>query len=736
MGGSKEGYNSLVEDFRDREYPMLKGATYLDHAGTTLYAKSLIERFSTDMVSNLYGNPHSASAAAQHAAHRVEEARLRLLALFNANPDDFDVVFVANATAGIKLVMECFREEGFFFGYHRDSHTSLVGVREAATESRCFESDAEVETWLRSDVRSKSLLAYPAQSNMDGRRLPLEWCAAARTSPHIYTLVDAAALVSTSPLDLRNAHDAPDFTVLSLYKIFGFPDLGALIVNRRAGNALRRRYFGGGTVDMVVCVKEQWHVPKEVLHERLEDGTLPVHSIMALHAALDVHSELFGSLGRISRHCASLARQLYEGLAALRHGNGARVCEIFKDASSDYLNPSTQGPVLAFNLRNSQGAPVPNSEVEKLASVRNIHLRTGGVCNPGGIASRLGLAPWEMKRNFSAGLRCGAEGDVMHGKATGIVRASLGAMSTRADVCALLSFLQEFFVEPAAPVAPPSPASDAARYYIESLTVYPLKSCAAYKIPPSTPWPIHAHGLAWDREWCLVRPGSNAALSQKRYPRMALLVPTLDLSAGVLVISCSDANLALDPISVPLSLDPALFLPSTTAGRQTRVCGEDVEAVIYANPALATFFAKVLGFEARLARFPPGAGARYAKTDVTARGARGKRATELSMPGAFPEETGSAPMPMLLANESPILLISRSSVNRLNEEIKNAGGRAVRASAFRANVVVAEREGGGGEEAYAEDRWSGVRLGKDAVPDGVCGSEDGGEERGAFLDAE
>ena len=39
----------------------MSGTTYLDHAGTTLYAKSLIERFSADMISNLYGNPHSAS---------------------------------------------------------------------------------------------------------------------------------------------------------------------------------------------------------------------------------------------------------------------------------------------------------------------------------------------------------------------------------------------------------------------------------------------------------------------------------------------------------------------------------------------------------------------------------------------------------------------------------------------------------------------------------------------------
>lgn len=106
----------------------LSDTTYLDHAGTTLYAKSLIERFSADMIANLYGNPHSASNASQLTTRRIEDVRLRLLQMFNADPQEFDVVFVANATAGIKLVMDAFRDqdEGFWYGYHRDAHTSLI----------------------------------------------------------------------------------------------------------------------------------------------------------------------------------------------------------------------------------------------------------------------------------------------------------------------------------------------------------------------------------------------------------------------------------------------------------------------------------------------------------------------------------------------------------------------------------------------------------------------------------
>ncbi|EDO01793.1 hypothetical protein SS1G_04268 [Sclerotinia sclerotiorum 1980 UF-70] len=221
-------YNKTVEELRKHEYPMLKDAVYLDHAGTTLYSKSLMERYMADMMSNLYGNPHSASTSSQLSTSRIENTRLSVLQFFNADPADFDVVFVANATAGIKLVMDAFRSQpgGFLYGYHQDSHTSLVGVREDAASCRCLDDDA-VERWLSGSenlVTKKhdaeiGLFAYPAQSNLDGRRLPLSWPRKVRdlisqTQSTTYTLLDASALVSTSPLDLSDARKAADFTVL------------------------------------------------------------------------------------------------------------------------------------------------------------------------------------------------------------------------------------------------------------------------------------------------------------------------------------------------------------------------------------------------------------------------------------------------------------------------------------------------------------------------------------------
>ncbi|KAI4258636.1 MAG: hypothetical protein L6R42_004985 [Xanthoria sp. 1 TBL-2021] len=270
---------------------------------------------------------------------------------------------------------------------------------------------------------------------------------ASKGKSELYSLLDAAAYVATAQLDLSDHENAPDFTALSFYKIFGFPDLGALIVRKDVGHVLlKRQYFGGGTVDMVINGSDDvWHATKQgTLHEALEDGTPAFHSIAALHCALDVHSRLYGCMRNISQHAGHLAATLYNRMASLVHGNGAPVCTIYKNSASDYQNPRTQGPTIAFNLRTCRGTWIGKSEFERLATLNNIQLRTGGVCNPGGIASYLDLSPKEMRENYAEGLRCGNGIDEMNGKPTGIIRVSLGAMSNMKDIEACMSFVARF----------------------------------------------------------------------------------------------------------------------------------------------------------------------------------------------------------------------------------------------------------------------------------------------------
>ncbi|KAK7719686.1 hypothetical protein SLS64_001865 [Diaporthe eres] len=562
--GLASGYNSAVERLRETEYPMLNGSIYLDHAGTTLYPKSLVDEFAAEMTSSLLGNPHSASPSSQLSTIRIEDTRLRALQFLNADPADFDLIFVANATAGIKLVAEALRAApgGFDYAYHQSAHTSLVGVRGEARSSICLD-DAAVEEWtngkmpLQHEAESvaTTLFAYAAQSNMDGRRYPLDWSQRLRNLDRPYgtsclTILDAAAIAPTAPLDLRNSDVAADFTVLSFSKIFGFPDLGALIVRRQAFYTFDfKRYFGGGTVDTVVTNKEQWHAPKtHRLHERLEDGTLPIHSIIALDIAMRIHGKLFGSMSAVASHVSFLTRRLREGLQQLRHHNGMQVCQIYSLDHASSTDPSA-GPIIAFNIRNQAGAWISLAEVEKLASLKNFHIRTGGVCNPGGVAYALDLEPWEIKRNFSAGFRCGSDNDIIAGKPSGVIRVSLGAMSSIADVDAFVAFITDFYCEQTSPDEASQDILSGPELQPELLvagiTVYPIKSCGGFTVPQVTVWEVRPEGLAWDREWCLLHRGSGHALSQKRYPRMALIKPFLDFETGQLPVS------AITPPSPP-----------------------------------------------------------------------------------------------------------------------------------------------------------------------------------------
>ncbi|PGH28003.1 hypothetical protein AJ80_00258 [Polytolypa hystricis UAMH7299] len=763
-GGPKLGsfYLEEVERIQEREYPYLKDAVYLDHAGTTLYAKSLMEAFSRDMMSNLFGNPHSISSSSQLSTRRIDDTRLRVLQFLNASPDDFDVVFVANATAGIKLVADALRdsdEEGFWYGYHADAHTSLVGVREVAKGGhRCFRSDKEVEGWLEgvgtSNVeRSRAMLfAYPGQSNMTGRRLPLSWCRRLRKCAslsgqhHILSLLDAASLASTSQLDLSDCESAPDFTVLSFYKIFGFPDLGALIVRKASAHAFcKRSYFGGGTVGMV---GNHWYEKKSSsLHEQLEDGTLPFHSIIALQLALDIHNQLYGSMENVSRHTGTLTATLFKRLSAKRHANGTPVCKIYRSPQTSYNDTMTQGPIICFNLKNSMGQWVEKSEVEKLASVKNIQLRSGGLCNPGGVAHYLQLSDDEMRRNYDAGQRCGDNNDVIDGKPTGVLRVSLGAMSTTRDVEEFINFIDEFYVDKEVPISnglpttnlPTSPTSQSpSTFYIDKLCVYPIKSCGAFVVPPGERWEVRSEGLTWDREWCLIHQGTGVALSQKKYPRMALIRPFIDIERGVLRVSCGmkGANASGNSVEVPLSEECSDFTAFSLCESSTRktstVCGDRVNIQAYSSPQLSTFFSNFLEVPCTLARFPSQVSQRFFKSGRRSAQQQGQGETSLSpkMPGSFPQSTPSpsdspSPQrPILLSNESPMLLISRSSVNRLNEAIKSNGKsgnnkpKAVAADVFRANIVVAEEISTSPsptlpsvEQPYIEDTWTGFQIG-------------------------
>ncbi|KAK4145467.1 putative molybdenum cofactor sulfurase [Dichotomopilus funicola] len=542
-------YNKSVEVIRAEEYPHMNQGTYLDHSGATIPAVSTLHRTTALLTTSLYGNPHSSNAPAARSGAAVDAIRLATLRFLGADPDHFDLVFTANATAAIKLVADTFRDlgegvvvdgkasgvgvgkkkgggqGGFWYGYHRDAHTSLVGVRELTGKGgqHCFGGgDAEIERWLSLAERhahdhgngvavngyardgtdddgesdpdaddndndswtsvgrhsSLGLVGWPGQSNLTGRRTPNGWAGRIRrmarngrhrsTGTDTYSLLDAAALAMTADMKpvFADPAEAPDFACVSFYKIFGFPDLGGLVVRKDSGHILTlRKYFGGGTVSLVSTVSGAWHMSKgesvgagaggadehgaTALHDALEDGTLPFHSILALGEAIEVHAQVFGSMGNISAYTTALARRMYNGMKQLRYENGQALCKIYEEGKkgTGYGDAKRQGATIAFNVVRADGGYESYATVERLANERGIYVRSGGICCPGGLYVALQYQPWQLNRAKSAGHHCGPDGiSVIHELPTGVVRASLGAMSTVQDVDRFITFLREVFI--------------------------------------------------------------------------------------------------------------------------------------------------------------------------------------------------------------------------------------------------------------------------------------------------
>ena len=153
------------------------------------------------------------------------------------------------------------------------------------------------------------LFAFPAEDNFHGAIYPLDLIKHVRQAlgPRWHVLLDAACFAATSAIDLSKY--TPDYVALSFYKMAGYPSLGALLVRRPTDNAtegpgycLRRPYFAGGSV--VECTSTiPWQMYKE-FPARLEDGTLPFLSIVALKGGLTRLSSLTMSQVPLCGHMA------------------------------------------------------------------------------------------------------------------------------------------------------------------------------------------------------------------------------------------------------------------------------------------------------------------------------------------------------------------------------------------------------------------------------------------------
>jgi molybdenum cofactor sulfurtransferase len=427
----------------------LRHQVYLDYTGAGLYAESQVREHASLLATQVLGNPHSASPTSLFSTDLVEGTRQRVLAYFNASPDEYCAVFTANASQALKLVGESFPfEPGQRLLLTFDNHNSVNGIREFA-RARGAEviyvsvrppdlrlDGAALAAHLETGGSAPGLFAYPAQSNFSGVRHPLAWVGRAQEAGW-KVLLDAAAFVPTNRLDLSSCK--PDFVVLSFYKMFGYPTgVGALLARHEALSMLRRPWFAGGTITVASVGANQHFMAAGAT--AFEDGTPNYLSVPAVALGLDLLERV--GIDKIHQRVDCLTGWLLRRLGSLEHANGHPLVRVYGPMAMD-----DRGGTVALNFHDANGEFIDHQVIERGAAERGISIRGGCFCNPGAGEIALGLSPGEISACFARGQarmsyeefrRC------IDDKSSGAVRVSLGLASNFADVEAFVSYARTF----------------------------------------------------------------------------------------------------------------------------------------------------------------------------------------------------------------------------------------------------------------------------------------------------
>jgi molybdenum cofactor sulfurtransferase len=451
------GTHSL-DDLRTTDYPRLdqQKHVYLDYTGGGLYADSQIRAHADLLLHNVFGNPHSTNPTSIAITHLIDQARAAVLGFFNASPEEYVVIFTQNASGALKLVGESYPfGAGDQYLLTFDNHNSVNGIREYARAKGARVTYAPV---IPPDMRidaaklaaclalahdgGHNLLAYPAQSNFTGVQHSLSWIARAHAAGWD-VLLDAAAFVPTNRLDLTEWQ--PDFTVLSFYKIFGYPTgVGALIARKHSLAKLVRPWFAGGTITVASVQGDRYFLQEGA--EAFEDGTLNYLTLPAVEIGLR-HIANIGT-AMIHTRVKCLTGCLLDELSALHHGNGTPLVRIYGP-----VDTRDRGGTVTMNFYDPAGHFIDHRMVEQLANLDNISLRTGCFCNPGGGELALGISADELTSCFIRNAERMTLDDFrrcIDDKSTGAVRVSVGLVTTYSDIYRFLQFARGFLDKSAA----------------------------------------------------------------------------------------------------------------------------------------------------------------------------------------------------------------------------------------------------------------------------------------------
>jgi molybdenum cofactor sulfurtransferase len=413
-------YPAVLDSLRSTDLRHLGGATYLDYTGSGIYSRAFIDAYEADLLTHFYPADHAISSWNVTARSVLGDIALELLHFFGADQAEYSVIFVASATQALKLIGENFPfESGSIFAYSSVNHNSVLGIRKYALAANATFSalrwplDLDEILRLPASREAPNLLAFPFEENFAGTKPSPDTLRDLTRDPRVrekfFVLADVAAFVPTNPLNLSET--PVDAAVLSFYKMFGYPNTGALVIRREFAERLP---------------------PVE---------PAPLQMNLAVHYGLAFLNGL--GMANIQSHVWNMTVRLYKRLIRLKHSSGLPLCEVYGNHVAGKME--LQGGVVAFNIIRNNGSFFGYSNVVKEASEANFHLRGGCHCNPGACFKAVEITEDRVKKYFDAKTTCGDSLDVIDGVPLGSVRASFGWATTEKEIDAFADWVRDNF---------------------------------------------------------------------------------------------------------------------------------------------------------------------------------------------------------------------------------------------------------------------------------------------------
>jgi len=203
---------------------------------------------------------------------------------------------------------------------------------------------------------------------------------------------------------------------------------------------------------------------------------------------------------------------------------------------------------------------------------------------------------------------------------------------------------------------------------VTSLFIYPIKSCKGIQIDSAT---VGKFGFENDRKWMVVDATTKRFVTQRQYPKMALIVPTFKKNGKNLVVNAPDM--------------PTFAIPNIQSSDYVTVSVWKSEGpAVDEGDDAAAWFSKYIKADVRLVRIPDD----HQRT--------------------VPDEYKQPDLDNLVgyADGFPFLLASEESLEDLNKRIAT---KQLPMQRFRPNIIVKSSKGEG--IPFMEDTWKKIQIG-------------------------